>query len=357
MKKKVRILINAVRAFLTACRNIPLHRIIDYLQLYRSGLISPEEYLNFQMWKKSPQFRDSFLSYNLAMEYWSILNPTHNACLARDKYLTSILLDKTQIPHPKLYAYYNPEMSNYNDSIANNIKELSSILTLSKKKSFVIKPSADSAHGNGVLVCNDFNSELLTFKKYNGALIKLSDIIHDKRAYLFEEPVIQNVQMMKLNSSSVNTVRIMTALYPNQEVRLFAAWFKIGRAGSCIDNAGSGGNVDGGVNINTGELFNATKFDSWSHLKSVDSHPDSKAKINGLVLDNWSEIKRLVMDFQARIPELKTIGWDVALTEHGPMIIEINNWWDPTGQLFIGKGWKKEVQDCYNAWKDYYNKR
>lgn len=65
-------------------------------------------------------------------------------------------------------------------------------------------------------------------------------------------------------------------------------------------------------------------------------------------------IVEAVKNYQARIPYLKTIGWDVALTDDGPVIIEINNWWDTTGQLFIGKGWHKQVKECYDAWVAYY---
>ena len=50
---------------------------------------------------------------------------------------------------------------------------------------------------------------------------------------------------------------------------------------------------------------------------------------------------------------MKAIGWDVAITDDGPVIIEINDFWDTTGQLFIQRGWRKEVRECYLAWKKY----
>ena len=68
----------------------------------------------------------------------------------------------------------------------------------------------------------------------------------------------------------------------------------------------------------------------------------------------WEEIKKRLCEYQAQIPQLKAIGWDVALTENGPVIIEINNYWDTTGQLFLGRGWRDEVQECYEAWKEHY---
>ena len=148
----------------------------------------------------------------------------------------------------------------------------------------------------------------------------------------------------------------MTALYPNQEVKMLAAFIKIGRAGSCVDNAGSGGNVDCAVDCNTGRLYNALQFNSWEDVISIEKHPDSGIQLNGMIIEHWDEIKTKVMSWQSQIPYLKTIGWDVALTDDGPVVVEINNWWDTTGQLFLGKGWAPLVKDCYDAWVKYYNK-
>lgn len=47
------------------------------------------------------------------------------------------------------------------------------------------------------------------------------------------------------------------------------------------------------------------------------------------------------------------IGCDIAITEKGPIVIEINNWWNTTGQLFLNCGWKSEVMDCYNTWTKF----
>ncbi|MFR5656642.1 MAG: hypothetical protein ACLUDU_00965 [Butyricimonas faecihominis] len=41
---------------------------------------------------------------------------------------------------------------------------------------------------------------------------------------------------------------------------------KFGRAGVCVDNAGAGGNVDAGVDIKTGRIFNVTLLMSGEKL-------------------------------------------------------------------------------------------
>ena len=44
------------------------------------------------------------------------------------------------------------------------------------------------------------------------------------------------------------------------------------------------------------------------------------------------------------VPKLEAAGWDVE-------VVEFNDYWDRTGQLFIKKGWKKEIESCYEEWK------
>jgi hypothetical protein len=49
---------------------------------------------------------------------------------------------------------------------------------------------------------------------------------------------------------------------------------------------------------------------------------------------------------------VKAAGWDVAITDDGPVVIEVNDSWDRTGQLFIGAGWKDEIKACFQKWDD-----
>ena len=119
----------------------------------------------------------------------------------------------------------------------------------------------------------------------------------------------------------------------------------------CVDNAGGGGNVDVCVEVDTGEIRHAIQFDGWHNVKDIDSHPDSGAQLNGVLLENWESVKAEVIRFQQAFPYCKVAGWDIALTDEGPVVIEINDFWDRTGQLFIRKGWRNEIRECYLAWK------
>lgn len=349
-------IVRKVKFYLQAFKELKFNpaACCKYARLHAQKSISVQEYYKYKNLLSNPVFKESFLSYKEAEKYWKILNPSKYGVIARDKYLTHLLLERENIPMPKLYAYYNYEAGISFESISEQLRK-------NHVQQCVVKPAADSAHGSGVFVCKNilYNESDCLIEKTNGETISLRHLL-DINKYcplLFEEKIVQTQQISKINSSSVNTVRFMTALYPGKDVKVFATFLKIGREGADVDNAGGGGNIDCGINTEIGQCYNTLQFNSFDNIIPVTNHPDSGTLIENIVIDNWSEIVEKVKGFQAKIPYLKTIGWDIALTDHGPVVVEINNWWDTTGQVFIGRGWKEEVLDCYMSWRDYYKNR
>ena len=73
--------------------------------------------------------------------------------------------------------------------------------------------------------------------------------------------------------------------------------------------------------------------------------------LDGVRIENGNVICGKICSYQQRIPFLKAIGWDVALTM--AVVIEINDFGDTTGQLFIQRGWRNEIMNCYWEWKEH----
>lgn len=348
--------LRSLRHVLKSCRELGLKPgdWFQYTKLFIKKIVSVKEYLNYKDLLNNTEFKDSFLSYEEAGKYWLVLNPNKYAAIARDKYLSHLVLEKANIPMPKLYAYYNSEGGGDYCSICKQLKG-------QNVQQCVVKPAGDSAHGEGVFVCKNilYDNQDCILEKSNGEKISLKQLLKDSKftPLLFEEKIEQTEQVASINPSSVNTVRFMTALYPDRSVKVIATFMKIGRKGSDVDNAGGGGNVDCAIDINSGRCYNTLQFNSFQDITHVEKHPDTNTIIEGLSIDNWSEIVEKVKYYQSKISFLKMIGWDIALTPKGAIVIEINNWWDTTGQLFIGHGWRNEVVDCYNDWSNYYKEK
>lgn len=326
--------------------------LFDYLHLHRTKGLNMDEYYEFEFENRSKEFRDSFLGLNEQRYYLDYLNPIKWYSIARNKFFAHKILENTGVKKSILYCYYQPEGIVFNSGeIASNIQDVIRILKNKNVQQCVIK-CTETSHGEGVMVVKniEYLNEDCKLHYFNGKEELLSNVLKEY-PLLFEGLVQQTKQFVQLNESSVNTVRFMTALYPNGEARIIATFIKIGRAGKCVDNAGDGGNVDVCVDTETGEIKYAIQYDGWRKIKDIECHPDSGNQLNGIVIENWEKIKTEVIKFQQAFPYCKAAGWDIAITDEGPVVIEVNDFWDRTGQYFIRRGWRKEIKDCYKAWR------
>ena len=326
--------------------------IRDYISLYRAKGLTHEEYYEFEFEKRSEEFRRNFLGLNEQHFYLDLLNPLKYISLARNKYVAHKMLENTGISTSELYCYYQPE-ARYaaNPECAGDLNGVLQILKTKGVQSCVIK-TTESSHGDNVWVIKsiDYQDGDAVLTRFDGQELTLSSVLGDE-ALIFECVVCQTDQFAAFNASSVNTVHFMTALYPDGSAKVIATFIKIGRAGRCVDNAGGGGNVDVCVDVETGEIRYAIQFDGWHNVKDIDCHPDNGNPLNGVVIENWEAVKADVIRFQQAFPYCKVAGWDIAIADEGPVVIEINDFWDRTGQFFIRRGWRNEIRDCYLAWK------
>lgn len=170
------------------------------------------------------------------------------------------------------------------------------------------KPSK-GAEGKGVtrLVVDDVNETI----KY----------CIDNKLDTLEEPIIQSSSMNELYADAINTVRMITFI-KDGEVVFLGATLRIGNGGY-VDNAGSGG-LFASVNIDSGKL-NSFAFDKEGN--KIECHPITDIKIKGFQIPYWSEVLALCKEAALKIPDVRTVGWDVALTEDGPILIEGNDRW------------------------------
>lgn len=331
---------------------------LDYWRLRRKKSLSWNEYYNFEFERQTFEFKRNFLGGVEEGVYLELLNPYRYYILARNKYLAHIALEQAFIPTPELYCFYNPECDSTIDGcISFDVRSTKEILEKKQVYECVVK-TPEGSHGNAVfaVIRIDYSENDALLETTDGKKITLSSILL-QYPLLFEQKVNQSAQFERFNPSSVNTVRFMTILLPTGEARVIATFIKIGRSGAFVDNAGSGGNVDAGINVETGEIYGAMEFNGFRKIRSIDYHPDTGTRLNGVKIRNWNQICTQLCNFQQRFPFLKAIGWDVAITDNGPVIIEINDFGDTTGQLFIQKGWGKEIRECYMAWKKYNNER
>jgi|SRR5690606_773605 len=143
------------------------------------------------------------------------------------------------------------------------------------------------------------------------------------------QPRIVNHRELYFKTKALSTVRINT-LFINEKIVVPFAVFRFSlNVNSDVDNFHAGGYAAPVVNMETGELGSASGmgFDNPGHW--IDAHPVSGTQIKGLTLPYWKETKELVsrahrLAFNNRV----LLGWDVAITDEGPLLVECNGWPD-----------------------------
>lgn len=172
-----------------------------------------------------------------------------------------------------------------------------------------------------------------------------SDIINylkSKRLYLVEDCVQQHESMNQINPSSVNTIRVVTVQHQKQ-IDIISAVVRIG-VNNHVDNFSAGG-IAAPVEIETGIIYRPAVTKKGS--TKFESHPVTKNRIVGFKIPYWNKIIEMITEAAWVVPEVKTIGWDVAITDDGPIIIEGNdNWNKDAFQIPYGQG-RQHILDKY----------
>jgi hypothetical protein len=204
---------------------------------------------------------------------------------------------------------------------------------VTRHRRIICKPSSDW-EGNGIFVLNVIeNEQEVIFEK-----LKKKDLI-------IEEYVKQHNKMM-FGGHSVNTIRVYT-VYDKKtgKAYVFKTTLRVGVGDSIVDNSHSGGQAYE-VDIETGYVVSP----SWSH-NSPDLliHPGTDIFMLGQLIPFWEEVKNLCCKAADKINQVRYIGWDVAIKEDGPILIEGNH--DPDLDLveFVGQyGYYKQIMKHLN---------
>ncbi|MGN1269712.1 MAG: sugar-transfer associated ATP-grasp domain-containing protein [Clostridia bacterium] len=140
--------------------------------------------------------------------------------------------------------------------------------------------------------------------------------IKDKK-FIAEQCIKQNEKLNKLYDKSVNSLRMFT-FYEEGQVYFLQAVLKIGNGG-VVDNFSSGG------------MYTYVNEEGYVFVEAIDrddnifyEHPTSKTKIVGFKVPMFEEAVKLVQEAAKVIPEIRYVGWDVAIGENEPIIIEGN---------------------------------
>jgi len=278
----------------------------EYKKIYRKMIIfryvyslRASEYYLFGIKGRPYEEIDAFMPRRHTNKYYSVINSK--------KYRK--VFDKKILSYEVFGKYYKRDVICITNKRSNKEDKLKFQQFINGKKGFILKPLAGHS-GNGIEIIRtkDFaNKEEI----YKYTLKKVP--------YVAEELIVQSNSLGCFHPESVNTIRVVTFQY-NNCVSILWAFLRTGQGDNSVDNMGSAGlgaliDHKKGVIISDGLDWKGT---------NIPYHPDSKIKFKGYKIPCWDDLVETVKGLASEISEMHCVGWDLAHTKNGWVLVEGN---------------------------------
>ncbi|WP_158849947.1 sugar-transfer associated ATP-grasp domain-containing protein [Algibacter sp. L1A34] len=141
-------------------------------------------------------------------------------------------------------------------------------------------------------------------------------------SYVHQAYVEQHDTINGIFSNSVNTIRIDTYIDINNEAHVLSALMRFGMGNTFTDNTHTGGFYIS-LNLESGKLQGVGRQDIVEGGKEITHHPNSQVVLDGFQIPFYKEAFQLALKASNALPN-RIVGWDVAITDQGPILLEGN---------------------------------
>jgi hypothetical protein len=163
--------------------------------------------------------------------------------------------------------------------------------------------------------------------------------------WLVQSKLESHADLRRINGSALNTTRVVTIMGNSGPEYLNG--FQAFATGNARTDSWSKGSVYVGIDVVNGCLKEYGIYHPDDSSKSItDRHPDSKIIFHGYQIPYLKEAVQLCISAHRLFYNSFVIGWDVAITDLGPVIIEANERPGMNAVQCLDGGCRKRMITC-----------
>ena len=136
------------------------------------------------------------------------------------------------------------------------------------------------------------------------------------RQFIVEQTIIQHGELNRINGGAVNNLRVLSLLN-NGTVHILGLCMRFSNE---VDEAITSNDImcrPGPDGVLTGDAYD-------DYFNAYKTHPRSGTEFKGFRIPFVAEALEMVKKAALEVPAVRYVGWDVAITPDGPLIIEGN---------------------------------
>lgn len=301
---------------------------------------------------KGSSVRD-FLGWRVEDDISQALNPRHLMLPAWDKFSLSLFARAYALPVPKLHAVFKPGPPLAPDAGVECLATPDALAAWLRQRAewpLFAKPSCSrQSLGCYHFVGYDAADDSLLTKDGKRIAVPafVAEIVDDSKrpfykarmGYLFQEVLRAHPDIASLlGTESISGVRAVV-LQDEQGPELISAFWKMASGANVLDAfAGAGsGTYLGSVDCATGRV-GLVVDDWWPKGRPVQRIAATDRSVEGFVLPQWEEVKELCRRVGPVFPLMRLQHWDIAITDRGPLALEVNDFGALSVVQIFGKG-------------------
>jgi glutathione synthase/RimK-type ligase-like ATP-grasp enzyme len=284
----------------------------DLLHIFFVLRYYPDNYAICRLWElprdRWPAFYGSiYNTYPRQALRRGVHDPVYNIVF-RDKEVCSVLCDGSGLPQPRMLGII--------DETQRWRPDLQTIMDDSGLQEVIVKPVRGAA-GQGIVLAQATEQGILI--RTHEARVPLAEHRFVGR-FIVQEIVEADEVLGRFSPGALSTMRVVTYLTISGQVLILGACIRVGANDSFIDNWSMGG-VAIGVETETGQLL---EYGFDKHGRRYRTHPDTGLAFAGFQIPRWNDVVTLASRTQREFGYYRLLGLDLAVTENGPVLIEIN---------------------------------
>lgn len=236
--------------------------------------------------------------------------------ITKDKFIANAFFVANKIPCIPVTGLVSEGNIFYNDG---KVKDLDALFETDSP--FVLKNVVLEA-GDGFMLCTPKHGKLLigdNLIDLNGIKRKISSF-----KWIIQQRITSHAAIRKVNATALNTTRIVTIRSGSGECAFLAGFQAFATGNGEIDSWGRGSvyvGFDYRQNLLTGPGYYHPGIKGPG---TTVRHPDSQIEFDGYHIPFLQESVSLCLKAHRLLYNHFVIGWDVAITDNGPLIVEAN---------------------------------
>ncbi len=291
------------------------------------GKLQPSEYFLYHLYDDErfpPDAKKTFLGADrLAQLLYALDMPWPK--IANDKPTLTALLRGHDLPIPETQAMRHKDRTFPGATSLRDKSDVERFLRKEAKYPLFSKPT-DKMCSLGVANIERYDAGDDSIVTKRGQRVPVGEFAQQveqyaEGGYLFQTRLAPHPDIVKVVGDQISTVRMFVLVDDQGPLLLRAAW-KIPSGESVADNFWRSGNMLGGLDVETGAVLRVLRR-TQNSTEQVETHPKTGTSFKGLAFPHWDKMRETVMRGAAALPSCHFQGWDVALTDRGPVLVEV----------------------------------